>query len=228
MLCRNLAPQSEHAKPLMSVEHSAFHGHAMNVAWWDISESSPASSVSLLLLMQARGQIASLLAQDVRQHSVMLEGPYRYDLRLQQYENVSLAAKGVGIAGILPNALDLVNRRRHDARVRSAEATRKVMFRDMTRRVDLFWVLDHNSQQKWLRQELKALQALDSGDEVSTSIAPSYVVCSLLINNRDYCRCGASTRPQRKDRRLFESIHSGVAFIPTMAADSPRVISPVR
>ncbi|KAH7010608.1 uncharacterized protein B0I36DRAFT_341756 [Microdochium trichocladiopsis] len=87
-----------------------FHGYAMNVAWWDGPESSPASAASLLLLMQARGQIAPLLSQDRRKHVVMLEGPYGHDLRLQQYENVSLAAKGVGIAGILPYALDLVSR----------------------------------------------------------------------------------------------------------------------
>ncbi|KAL6887155.1 hypothetical protein HDV57DRAFT_488156 [Trichoderma longibrachiatum] len=49
---------------------------------------------------------------------VLLDGPYGKRLDLRGHQNVVLAAKGAGLAAILPLALDLAARRDHDNRVR--------------------------------------------------------------------------------------------------------------
>ncbi|KAJ9129557.1 hypothetical protein NKR23_g12513, partial [Pleurostoma richardsiae] len=44
--------------------------------------------------------------------------------------------------------------------------TIKSLFRDLTHRVDLFWVLEHNSQEKWIDGYLRALQTLDPNNRL--------------------------------------------------------------
>lgn len=60
---------------------------------------------------------------------------------MQSYETVVLAAKGMGIIGVLPFARHLAERRKHDDEARSESAhrrdSREPVFSDLSRRVDL-------------------------------------------------------------------------------------------
>ncbi|GAB0139085.1 hypothetical protein EsDP_00007300 [Epichloe bromicola] len=58
------------------------------------------------------------IAQLKEARKLTLDGPYGQDLNLHLYENVFLAAQGVGIAGVLPWALELAQRRHHDNEIR--------------------------------------------------------------------------------------------------------------
>ncbi|KAF3768214.1 hypothetical protein M406DRAFT_326813 [Cryphonectria parasitica EP155] len=95
--------------------------------------------------------------------SLYLDGPYGQDHSLGRYETVILTAKGVGIAGVLSSALNLLERREHDsvAKDQMPHTRGPRLFRDATRKVSIFWVLEHASQQEWVASELKSLQGLD-------------------------------------------------------------------
>jgi predicted ferric reductase len=105
---------------------------------------------------------------------MLLDGPYGQDLHLYRYETVILTAKGIGIVSVLPMALHLAARKSYDDSVRSrsnldedptlgltAPRAAASVFRDATRRIDLLWRLEHNNQDQWVADQLKALQDLD-------------------------------------------------------------------
>ncbi|KAM7190660.1 hypothetical protein V8F33_009324 [Rhypophila sp. PSN 637] len=104
---------------------------------------------------------------------MLLDGPYGKDLQLSKYETVILTAKGMGILSILPMALHLAARKDYDDSVRSQShledptlglatgPSAVPVFRDATRRIDLLWRLEHNDQEGWVADQLKALQDLD-------------------------------------------------------------------
>lgn len=95
-----------------------------------------------------------------------LDGPYGRDLHLQSYETVVLAAKGMGILGVLPFARHLAERRNHDEGVRSKSSRLKdstePVFGDLSRHVDLIWWLENRDQEDWVAEQLKLLQKLDT------------------------------------------------------------------
>lgn len=135
-------------------------GHPMSVTWW-VDEQHSSYSAGLVFLLFRYGSISSLAKSDGVFRKVLLDGPYGRDLRLYDYENVILTGKGQGIAGILPHALHLAERRLYDKQTSKQTSSRRPPYLDKTRKVDLFWILEDNSQQKWLRDELRALQKLD-------------------------------------------------------------------
>lgn len=139
-------------------------GFPMNVAWWNVSDAQGSGySSELLFLLHRSGSIFDLTKRAGSFRKVLLDGPYGQDLRLYEYENVILTAKGPGIVGVLPHALHLAGRRLHDEqhRARIHKDLSRTLYKDKTRKVDLFWVLDDNSQQRWLQDELRVLQKLD-------------------------------------------------------------------
>lgn len=140
-------------------------GHAMAAAWIQDPEGSN-HSTQLTFLMQRQGHIAALAKNEASLANVYIDGPYGHDLQLHEFENVVLAAKGIGIAGVLPYAAYLARRKQFDAahtlrNTLSESPPKESLFRDMTRKVDLFRVLEDNGQQKWIEEELQALQGLD-------------------------------------------------------------------
>jgi predicted ferric reductase len=141
-------------------------GHAMNAAFWSDTAGTMHSS-ELVFLMQKQDGINQLARSIKNFHNIYLDGPYGHDLGIQNYENVILAAKGIGIAAILPYALHLARRRLHDDTRRGQTdisqdvVSKDSLFRDTTRKVDIFWLLEDNTQQEWLRAELRILQKLD-------------------------------------------------------------------
>ncbi|KAI1382561.1 uncharacterized protein F4822DRAFT_423475 [Hypoxylon trugodes] len=133
-------------------------GYPMNVAWWNVADAEGSGySSELLFLMHRRGTISNIAERDGGFRKTFLDGPYEQNLSLQEYENVILTAKGPGIVGVLPHALHLAGRRLHDDRQRMGAPSSRTLHRGKTRKVDLFWILEDNSQQRWLHTELRIL-----------------------------------------------------------------------
>lgn len=88
---------------------------------------------------------------------LLLDGPHRHDLGLETYDIVILTAEGSGISAVLPLMASLAARRAYD----KSGNLDKTLFRDQTRRVDLFWWLDDNSQAEWIADQLSHLKSLD-------------------------------------------------------------------
>ncbi|KAF4331947.1 NADPH oxidase [Fusarium beomiforme] len=122
-----------------------------------------------------------------------LDGPYGKDLKLHTFETVVLTAKGLGISGVLPFALHLAARRRHDNGLRDKSArlrdSSEPVFGDLSRNVDLIWWLEHDDQDRYnfgfdefsreLRQEARypgRTIVVASGDEKFVNIMRRMVV----------------------------------------------------
>ncbi|RKK69818.1 hypothetical protein BFJ69_g12395 [Fusarium oxysporum] len=184
------------------------------VAFWhppdDVDPEGKSSNVSFLL-SHCTANAAALSVLQTGQH-ILLDGPFGQRLEPHSYENVILLAKGMGIAGILPIALGLAERRQHDNRIRAelqrltqrsqsllkeeadldaraagdratddhatddraviaqervevakqrVAMSRKPLFRDATKKIDLFWSLESNSQMDLVADQLRSLQQLD-------------------------------------------------------------------
>jgi hypothetical protein len=167
------------------------------ITWWDpLSEAHPsASAVSagsldetvcpkaakLHFLIESQDGLTSRLAQRRSIKSVYFTGPYGQNLHLDNYENVILVAQGIGIAGILPYALHLSKRRFH----RNTAYQRGLA----TRRVDIFWLLEENSQENWASEYLSLLQSMDKEKvrmppinmhlaDIEEALAPNLVLLS--------------------------------------------------
>lgn len=86
--------------------------------FWHPPESSYEAITELTFLLSRRGNHAKAISQLREGQTILLDGPYGINYELQTYETAVLAAKGMGIAAILPLALSLAARRHHDDRVR--------------------------------------------------------------------------------------------------------------
>ena len=73
---------------------------------------------TLSFLFSRRSSSAQAMARLQSGDKVLLDGPYGRDPQLQDYDNVILVAKGVGIAGLLSYALELTQRKKHDNEIR--------------------------------------------------------------------------------------------------------------
>ena len=89
--------------------------------------------------------------------SVKIDGPYGKDHHLEDYETVILVARGIGIAGILPYVRHMTYRRA--SKSKEHEVYRRGL---ITRKIDVFWVLEHNSQEEWIQEWISELQKRDS------------------------------------------------------------------
>lgn len=95
-----------------------------------------------------------------------LEGPYGRDLLLDRYETVILIAQGLGIAGVLSYALDIVHRRRyHQKEMESVSSSHRAptdpYYHSITRKIDIVWDMQHPEQLAWCSEQLKDLARLD-------------------------------------------------------------------
>lgn len=138
------------------------HGFPMSAFFWSLPPGD-VSTRDLHFLVQRRGSLARL---NVGREDVSIEGPYGKNLRAETYETVILVAEGIGIAGVLPYALHLAQRRQHDQRFK---ATNTPLFRDVTRKVDLLWKLNENEEERWCEDELVELMGMDSKKASSSS-----------------------------------------------------------
>ncbi|KAM0490918.1 hypothetical protein ACHAPB_009219 [Verticillium nonalfalfae] len=95
------------------------HGHAMKPLWFKPGDlASPDGVRTISFLMGRDGTLASQLERLVEGAALKLDGPYGQKSDFRQYEDVMLVAKGAGISGVLPYALQLAERRKSDSEVK--------------------------------------------------------------------------------------------------------------
>lgn len=125
---------------------------------------------------------------------VVLYGPYGKDLQLQSYENVMIVAQGIGISSVLSYIRQIVT-------WKSKEDIRKTA---LTRKLDVFWVLDDNCEEDWLSEYLPELQKLDR----KVSLHWNYICVS--NRSRKYFNSGAtiliSKRRGKTSKRTKEKV----------------------
>ncbi|QBZ58517.1 hypothetical protein PoMZ_03470 [Pyricularia oryzae] len=123
-------------------------------------------------------KISGILSKRVFSHSsfkigkgLRLDGPYGRNIDLWNYESVILAAKGMGIAGILSSALFLLDRRNSDTLAKKEQMSfddngairyKNRIFRDRTRKIVLIWILEDNCQEDWAAAQIRNLQQIDT------------------------------------------------------------------
>lgn len=159
-----------------------FQAHPFTVAWCkheeEIKDGKKINFTSLTFLIQPQSGLTARLARELQlsnlssRKSLLYDGPYGQDLHLERYETVMLVAKGIGIAGVLSYAQYLAQRNCHDDEIKkllklastpNKGYLRNSLYRDATRKVDLFWELDYNCQEEWISDHLKTLQDQDPG-----------------------------------------------------------------
>lgn len=125
-----------------------FQSHPFVVIWWNEEEGPIAKARALTFLIELRDGITAKLARQTLLNHLTLDGPYGQDHSLQRYDTVVLTAKGVGIAAILGYAKRLIWWASDPAQRR----------RVVTRKLDIYWELENNDQEKWVGEYLKELQ----------------------------------------------------------------------
>lgn len=136
-----------------------FQSHPYLVAWWDY----PMAARSLSFLIQPQDGASGDLAGRKSVRRIILDGPYGKDLHLDSCETVILIAKGIGIAGILSHVRHMTERRLLPDENWAHQYRRGLI----TRKIDVYWVLEDNSEQEWVADWLKELRSID---EKSVSI----------------------------------------------------------
>jgi predicted ferric reductase len=147
-----------------------YQAHPFMIAWWDLGLDEQAN---VTFLIQPQSGLTAELGRRSLSH-VFLDGPYGQDIRLEDYDTVMLVAKGIGIAGVLPYARFLAERRHLDKQIKDSRKTDGALagqlYRDQTRKVDLFWKLDDNREEAWVSEYLDQLRVLDN--KVKNYISP--------------------------------------------------------
>ncbi|EFY96526.1 ferredoxin reductase (FNR) [Metarhizium robertsii] len=112
-------------------------------------KSGQVSTVSFLLSRHGNHETAISMLHEGS--LLFLDGPYGQEVDLAKDDILILAAKGMGIAGVLPMVTDLALRRDHDNRIRER-------IQDLTERLR---TEECNSQMEWVEKQLKWLQEMD-------------------------------------------------------------------
>ena len=133
-----------------------FQTHPFMITWWDSMESTPriqdvsgSKAPSITILIQPANGLTRRISNTEFLQGVSFEGPSGHSLPLEEYENVALVAKGIGLAGILSYAKHIIDLKYDPKRKREV----------LTRKLDLYWELDDNSQEDWGGPFLKDLQS---------------------------------------------------------------------
>ncbi|KAI3326655.1 hypothetical protein HD806DRAFT_520419 [Xylariaceae sp. AK1471] len=166
---------------------------------WRHSPESPAISSTLSFLVSSQDRHSPF--HDLKEgQRLLLDGPYGQDLGLRHYETVIMAAKGVGI------------RQQHDSTVKKQRSRiYKNLFRDATRKVAIFWSLEHNSQEEWVASELQALKNLDKKNSffVVWCIYPSVSDKPKLFDSKFWkCFCLEEKEKARNEQFYLDSLIS--------------------
>jgi predicted ferric reductase len=127
--------------------------HPYVIAWWD--DSLRAMSLSFLIQPQS-GISAELMAMNWVKR-VTVDGPYGKNLQLETYETVILIAKGIGIAGIISHIRHMTYRRASEDK--DHETYRRGL---ITRKIDVYWVMEDNCQEDWISEWIIELHERDS------------------------------------------------------------------
>ncbi|PMD42325.1 hypothetical protein L207DRAFT_632111 [Hyaloscypha variabilis F] len=120
--------------------------HPFMISWWESALDSPKAQ-SLTLLVQPVNGLTRRLSSKTFLQDVSFDGPLGLNLHLESYDNVFLAVKGIGIAGVLSYAKHLIELETY---IKGPRIT--------PRKVDLYWELEDNSQEEWAGPLLRKLQ----------------------------------------------------------------------
>jgi hypothetical protein len=112
---------------------------------------------TLSFLIQPQDGVSADLAGRKSIRRVILDGPYGKDLHLDSCETIILIASGVGIAGILPYARHMTERRLLPDEDWAYQYRRGLI----TRKIDVYWVLEDNSQEEWAADWIRELHDID-------------------------------------------------------------------
>lgn len=133
-----------------------FREFLLPVAFWDPEARETTREFSFLFHYPDIVATLKDRLERKRAFKISIDGPYGKPLKLEQYELVMLIANGIGIAGILPIALSLLARRKHDQEDK-AQGLGTDLFSDKARKVDIIWRLDNASQVEWASSYFKTL-----------------------------------------------------------------------
>lgn len=128
-------------------------------------EAPTGKALSLTILIQPVNGLTRRLANKRTVAGISFDGPFGQRLQLECYDNVFLVAKGIGLAGVLSYAKQLLAWRS------SPLHTHRVT----TRKLDIFWQMEDIVQEQWAEPYLRHLQMLDA-----KKIHPNYYSASLL------------------------------------------------
>ena len=139
----------------------------MAYSWESSSQSSPKDNTlfakALTFLIKDKPALSSILTKEP---TVILDGPYGQDLRLERFSTIILIAEGIGISSILPIALSLAQRKdniriRKD-RVRAGELEEGAqLYYNNTTKVTLIWAMDNSAHINWVIDYCSTLVELD-------------------------------------------------------------------
>ena len=126
--------------------------HPFMISWFDnVSvEQEIVRAKKLTFLIEIRDGLTARMARESYVQAKSLEGPYGKNLDLAQYTNVILVAEGLGIAGVLSYARELVLWKA------------RVYHRVYTRKLDIYWKLETNEEEKWVGDEFEKLRKEDA------------------------------------------------------------------
>ncbi|CZR64892.1 uncharacterized protein PAC_14792 [Phialocephala subalpina] len=142
-----------------------FQSRPFAIVWWNdapvggglvMTEQTKASGLTFLI--EPRDGFTARLTKENALNHLSLDGPYGQDLRLESYDTVLLVAKGIGIAGMLSYAKQLIWWKSNSLQKR----------RVITRKLDIYWELDDNGQERWVGDYLRQLQ--DKNNLLSTPL----------------------------------------------------------
>lgn len=131
-----------------------FQSHPFMISWWGPAYDTNrpkkfgTEAQSLTMLVQPVNGLTRRLSSKEFLQGVSFDGPIGQNLQLEKYDNVFLAVKGIGIAGVLSYAKHLVE----------LESSLPGNRRITPRKVDIYWELEDNSQENWAGPFLRELQ----------------------------------------------------------------------
>ena len=137
------------------------HSRPYAISWWDNSLNAE----TLSFLIQPETGVSAELTSRSLIRTVCIDGPYGKDLKLENYENVILIAKGIGIAGIMSYIRHMTYRR--VSKDKEHEAYKRGQ---ITRKIDVYWEMEDNSQQNWVSEWMEQLHEKDADNVRSISI----------------------------------------------------------
>ncbi|KUI65140.1 hypothetical protein VM1G_00669 [Cytospora mali] len=121
-----------------------FQSYLAPLSFWDTESRDSTREISFFVPARLSQAIEFHLQRN-RTLQVSLDGYYGERICMGNYELVVLIANGGGIAGVLPFALSALSRRKYD-KADKTQGLQNSLYCDKTRKVDLIWQLDDNSQ----------------------------------------------------------------------------------
>ncbi|KAI0810003.1 hypothetical protein GGR55DRAFT_647619 [Xylaria sp. FL0064] len=160
----------------ISLRHR-FRGVAIPITWWTPGKRDLREVVFFIPESAVSKKSSNMRQRDIEDKSLRgsLQGPFSEGLELGQFETILLMAQGRGIAGLLPLALFLLERKEHDVWVKgipNRDATTKTSFyknsfqlhNDKVRKVDLYWKLENEAFDDAVIDYLESLRSLEKGN----------------------------------------------------------------